>query len=200
MIENETESFINKAKHTWLEGHATTLFLEEAKTVLKKDFFDILENLRLPGKPAENSWSLIKMIINPFLALTGTTGIGIGAGLIVLSINPPAGIAMAIGGGAIGGVFLSRVITDSEKECEKALQNLTEECLRKYIRTSKQAGINKCLKTFFEVDVIEKIAELKKLIQKTKEEVNICKTKEATLKSLDLEITKFSNRLEDMKH
>ena len=156
-IESETESYINEAKDKWLEDDAATIFLEQAKAILKEDFFDILEKLRLPGKPAQNSWSLIKRILNPLLALTGTTGIGIGAGLFFLSMNPPAGIALAIGGSAVDGVFLSRVITDSEKECEKALQILTEESLRKYIRMSKQADINNNMKKFFEVDVIEKM-------------------------------------------
>lgn len=196
-IKSETEAYFNEAKEEWLEAHSKTIFLDQAKIVLKEDFFDILEKLTLPGKQTKKIKGIFKKAINPFLALTGTTSIG--AGVLVTFINPPVGIALAIAGSAVGGFFLSRVITDSEKECEKALRNQTKECLRKYIHESKQKDIDICMKTFFEENVMRKIDELSESIRQTKVDVGKCETQEALLKIMENEISTFSKRLKNIK-
>ena len=196
-IQIETELFIKEEKLKWLNTHDKTIFLEQAKTVLKEDFFDILETLVLPGKDTENSMTSFKKLINPLLALVGSGGIG--AGYYIFPLNPPAGIALGIGGSALGGFLLSYLLTDSEKECQKALQNITEESLRKYIYESKQEGINECMNIFFEDDVIKKIRELNESIRQTRVEIDKNKTQKTILKVIATEISRFSERLKDIK-
>lgn len=197
-IKAHTDKYICNAMSEWLDAHAVTIFQEQAKTVLKEDFVDILENLILPGNLTINR-NQFKIEVNPFVSLAGITSIGVGVGFCFIS--PPIGISMIAGGYsiAIGGLLFTNHRLDSASVCKKALSNLTETCLREYIHESTQRDISKCMETFFKADVLKKIDALKKSIEQTKVEVDKYKTQEAELRSMALKILKCSNKLETIQ-
>lgn len=184
-----TDEYICKAISEWMDAHAETIFQEQAKTVLKEDFVDILENLILPG---DQTGFQFKIQVNPLALMSGGSSFGVGVG--VLFMNPVIGLTVIVGGvGIVIGGFLYK------KWRINALRDLKEMKLREYIRECTQNTINKRMETFFKADVMKNINALQQSIGEIKVEVDKYKTQEAKLKSLDLDISKCLNELENIK-